>query len=232
MADVVDLTHVLSEGNMTEFPGDPVYCCKSHATIEQDGYQLSSLSLGTHTGTHIDAPSHFFGDGKSLSDLSMRDLIGPVVVLDVRHKTERQRIIWEELKPLVESYGGQFRPHTIVVVMTGWSTYYGTPKYLDHPFLDAEAAEKLLSMGAGVIGIDAMSPDETMLEGHPKYAVHEVVLGAGKILAENLTNVAALLGDTTGEEGQWTMSLFPLNIDGGDGSPVRAVAFRQIDHSS
>ena len=91
--------------------------------------------------------------------------------------------------------------------------------YYDHPFLEVEAAKRLLELGVKVIGVDTLSPDETRVDGSfPDFAVHHAVLGAGAVIAENLTNLEAI------QTGDWLVSLVPLKLGGLDGSPIRAFA--------
>lgn len=112
---------------------------------------------------------------------------------------------------------------TMVLLRTGWDQYWGTDKYRDHPFLSREAARKIVEAGIRVLGVDTLSPDQTSAEGgNTDFGVHEVVLGAGALLAENLTNLAALQG------GSWVVSLVPLKIEGCDGSPVRAYGYQNV----
>ena len=93
--------------------------------------------------------------------------------------------------------------------------------YRDRPYLDAEAAKRLLALGVRVIGLDTLSPDEVtpQREGAD---VHRAVLGNGGIIVENLARLDALV------DSGWkhiTVSLLPLNLGGCDGSPLRAVAW-------
>ncbi|KAI0937750.1 hypothetical protein AcW1_003827 [Taiwanofungus camphoratus] len=107
----------------------------------------------------------------------------------------------------------------IVLIRTGWSRFWGSQTYLDHPYLDREVAEKIIDAGVKTIGIDTLSPDAT--SEHGDFAVHKVILGAGGAIAENLTDLDKIA------EGKWMVNLVPLKIGGSDGSPVRAFAWRQ-----
>lgn len=77
---VIDITLPLDE-NVAIYEGDPRYASEVWSSIEQDGYMLSKISMGTHTGTHVDAPCHFVRDGKSIRDLSIKRFVGRCVVL-------------------------------------------------------------------------------------------------------------------------------------------------------
>ncbi|CAL1712020.1 unnamed protein product [Somion occarium] len=223
--DIVDLTHTLDE-NIQIYPGDPQFSCCPALTVENDGWNVQSISLGSHTGTHIDAPYHILKDGQTIETIPISRFIGPCIVIDVTGKQPRERIHWEALA----SYEFKMRrgaPHGAVVLLrTDWSKYWGNPRYFDHPFLDREAAQKILDTGINVIGIDTLSPDETHVDDkhdcNIDVGVHQTVLGAGGLIAENLTNLDII------QEGSWTINLVPLKLHHCDGSPIRAFASRNV----
>lgn len=214
---IIDLSHHLDE-TVQVHPGDPVFVTSPAATLAADGVNVAHVHLGSHTGTHVDAPYHLLADGARLDQLDLSLFVGPAVVVDVRGKGPRQPITWQDLSP----HAARMGPGRIVVVHTGWSEHFRHERYLDHPFLDAGAAEGVLATGARTLAVDTMSPDETVLQGERDLAVHRLVLGAGGVVAENLTNLAAIdLPDPV-------VSLLPLSLAHADGAPVRAVAM-QLD---
>ncbi|KAJ7750058.1 putative cyclase [Mycena maculata] len=213
----VDLSHSLRPG-MQIYPGDPSFCCSPAATIEKDGFAVRALSLGSHTGTHVDAPAHFFAGGKTIDQIPLTTFIGRALLIDVTHKSPRELITWDDLAP----HAQRMSAGVILLLHTGWSKYWGTEHYLEHPFLERSAAEHIVASGVQVVGVDAMSPDETRLDGTGSFGAHEVILGAGGIIAENLTNLHAMDG------ADYVVHLVPLNIDGSDGSPVRAYVSTNI----
>lgn len=218
---IVDLTHPLDH-TIVVCHGHPCFSKQSVATIGQEHspYNVHSLTMGSHSGTHIDAPYHFFDNGKSVGELDLNALMGPAVVVDLRGKQPGEVITWDkDLSP----YEHRFSAGVIVLFCTGWSKYWGTPEYNDHPHLSMEGAKKLMDTGIRIIGMDMVSPDV-----HPKkgdegacFDIHRAILGAGGVIAENLTNLEEALG--LGAE--MMASLLPLRIDGCDGSPIRAVAW-------
>ncbi|KAJ6491660.1 putative cyclase [Mycena vitilis] len=212
--DVVDLSHIMKPG-MQIYPGDPTFSCTCATSVEKDGYSVRSLSMGSHTGTHVDAPSHFFAEGKSIEQIPLHTFIGRTLVIDLTNKGPREAINWvDDLAP----HAPQMGHGVILLLRTGWSQYWCTDKYLEHPFLERTAAEHIIATGVQVVGVDTLSPDETRLDGTGSFGAHEVILGAGGIIVENLTNLHALDG------ANYIVNLVPLNIDGSDGSPVRAFA--------
>lgn len=83
---IMDITVPISHSTPV-FPGDPEPSIESACTLEKDGCAVSSLSLGSHTGTHVDAPSHILKDGLTIDNLNLENLMGPAVVLDFSRKT-------------------------------------------------------------------------------------------------------------------------------------------------
>ncbi|CCM02961.1 uncharacterized protein FIBRA_05076 [Fibroporia radiculosa] len=187
---------------------------------------VQSLSLGSHTGTHIDAPSHFVASGKCVDEVPLRQFIGPALVIDVSGKANREKITWADLAPFEEEMRHRAAQDDglILLLYTGWAKHWGTATYFDHPFIVHDAAVKMVEAGIRTIGVDTLSPDETFLdpEMHSSFDAHHVLLGAGCVIAENLTSVERLLG------GEWVVNLVPLKIGGCDGSPVRAFAYRRM----
>ncbi len=210
----IDLSHPLDSTNLTLYPGDPPLKCCPSTTIDKDGYSVHSLSLGSHTGTHIDAPSHFILNGLTIDQIPLSTLIGRALIIDLTHKKPNEKITCD---PDLASYSAKMSEEDVQILLlrTGWSAHWATSAYLTYPYLDRHAAEQIMGMGIQVLGVDTLSPDA--IDGPDGYGAHEVILGTGGIIAENLTNLEALSGS-----GKVMVSLVPLNITGCDGSPVRA----------
>ena len=209
---IYDLSHNLDSDTQV-YPGDPTFSCHKVSSIKNDGYSVTRLSLGSHTGTHIDAPSHFFENGKTVDELDLSLLVGSAVIIDIQAKQPRERIAWEDFTSA--NVDSLIQGHKILLVRTGWSKYWKTPAYLDHPFFDKEVATRLLELGIRVFGVDTLSPDETVSEGmegtedgDEDFGVHETLLGSGAMIVENLTNLDAVPGNLV------QVSLLPLLITG------------------
>lgn len=234
-SSIVDLSHKL-EPDMQIYPGDSVFTCTPTLEIEDHGCNVHLMSIGSHTGslcaqsrivsrkldekitgTHVDAPYHFFADGKKIDEIPLSTFIGPALTIDLSFKTAREVITWADLS----SYSSSMHQGIILLLYTNWSKYWKTPKYYDHPFLTRDAAEKIMATGIRVIGVDMLSPDETRLDGtmgELGFGAHQVILSAGGVIAENLTNLKEVISKGA------AVSMIPLNIRGCDGSPVRAFA--------
>jgi kynurenine formamidase len=213
---IVDLSHPLDDDTPV-YPGDPVASFSPATTIDEHGYNVLHVRMGSQTGTHVDAPFHFLADGARIDELPLELFLGPAVIADVRGKRPHEAITWADLTPVADRLGSG----RMLVLHTGWDAHWGTDAYFDHPFLDGDAAARVVAAGVRTIGLDALSLDETVLGGEPAggFPAHLAVLGAGGVIVENLRNLAGL------PSAEPVVSVLPLRLSGADGAPVRAVAF-------
>ena len=238
---VVDLSVPLDDDTPV-YPGDPPVRLASAATIERDGYNLLAVHLGSQSGTHCDAPFHFADAGARVDQLDLRLFTGPGVLVDLRGLPDRAAIGVADVAPYLPRVG----PGTIVVLHTGWSAHYRTPRYGDHPYLGATACRALLDRGVRTIGLDTPNVDETpdgTLTGGTRpgdeaessgpaagpglvppsdcgWPCHRMIATVGGVIVENLTNLAAV------DFPDPFLSVLPLRLTGADGAPVRAVALQ------
>lgn len=212
---VIDLSHPVGP-NTQVYPGDAPPVVSPACSLAADGYNSVRLELGSHTGTHADAPYHFLENGLRLDDLPLERFTGPAVVVDATGLAPRTAIGPEAFAPWEE----RLAPGAIVLVRTGWDRHYGTEDYFHHPYLSGEAARMLVERGVRTLGLDTLSPDETPYAGHEAddWSAHLAILGAGGTVIENLRGLGA-----AGVQGAHFCA-FPLRLESGDGAPVRAVA--------
>lgn len=204
-----DLSHPLTDGMQT-FPGDPEVRISTAANVEADGYRVTELGCGSHTGTHIDAPSHTEPDGKSLDAFPIDRFVVETIRVDCQDLAARQPIAPDRV------------PETdadCVVFHTGWDEHWGTEHYLDHPYLAPETAHRCVTHGYDV-GTDTLDPDPTpspnAREDEPEsFQSHHTLLGSDCLIVENLTGLERL-------PNRFELRVYPLSL-GGDGAPVRAV---------
>lgn len=210
---VVDLSVPVGPDTQV-YPGDPRVRLAVHSTIAEHGFNLLSVEMGSQTGTHVDAPYHLEENAPRIDEVPLATFAGPGVVADVSATGPREPIRW----PAVEQYAAALRPGVILLLRTDWSRHFGTDRYFDHPYLDADACRRVLDLGVRVIGIDATSLDET----HPGtgYPVHHQIASAGGVIVENLRNLAAV------DFADPLVSVLPIALERADGAPVRAVAMR------
>ncbi|KAF8483690.1 putative cyclase [Russula ochroleuca] len=218
---LIDLTQPL-DSEVPVYPGDPPFSCRQYYTVPRDGYSVHALSCSSHVGTHVDAPSHFLVDGATVDQLSLSTFILPALVLDVSHMKARQCITWDTVEPLAHRIhpGTALGPEVTLLLCTGWSQHWGRKEYMKSPHLSEEAAKEIMERGVRVVGIDVFSVDGEVPEGAVE-TVHRLLLGNGILIVENLTNVEALLDGSA-----YLVSLLPLKLQGCDGSPIRAVAWK------
>jgi kynurenine formamidase len=95
---VIDLSHRVDEDTQV-YPGDPAVRLEPATTIAADGVNVLNVHIGSHSGTHVDAPYHFVENGERIDTMDVRLFFGRAVVMDVRGKGPRERITVEDLRP-------------------------------------------------------------------------------------------------------------------------------------
>jgi arylformamidase len=217
---IIDLSLSIEEGMMT-FPTHwhPVVEITILGRHGIEGRETRKIVLGTHVGTHADAPRHFIPNGGTIDDVPLDILIGPATIADFTGLKPLQEITVASLKQKL-SNGVPQR----LVLRTGWSDYFGSLKfYNEYPFLSEEAAQWLVDRGVRLIAMDTPSPDNPAhSRGTAKDSPnHKVLLGAQVVLVEYLTNLKAI---TTSEV---ELIVLPIKLKGCDGAPVRCVAIEK-----
>lgn len=226
-ADMIDLSHPIFTG-MTVYPGDPEVRVREALSVAADGVAVSELHLGSHAGTHIDAPSHTISGGRTIDQVPLDALSGDALILHLADRVTAGAGIDSAMLGLdaFESVPA------IVAICTGWDRHFGDDLALQHPFVTVEAAERLWQLGMRVLAVDTLSPDRTAIgestaggdtAGDPDpLPVHSVVLGRGGTIVENVRGLDAL-----GERAR--IGIFPLPLRGADGAPARVVAWTDAD---
>lgn len=195
------------ENGMAGFPGDPaVRIERVHSLDRGDPYNLSSVSFGTHTGTHVDPPIHFIPGGATVDALDLDELNGPCVVVPIPPSARTIQ---------ASDLAGVPREVERLLFQTSNSSRWASEPgfFADYVALDPSAAEALVARGVRLVGIDALS-----IESDPtgRFPVHHRLLGAGVVILEGLR-----MGGV--RPGPYELCLLPLNIRAGDGGPARAV---------
>jgi kynurenine formamidase len=221
MTKLIDLTHPIHEGMPTfPVPHHPMVEITQLARHGIENRETRKLVLGTHTGTHIDAPRHYIPGGKTIDQIPLETLIGPATLCDVRHKADSPIQI-TDLEPLL---AGQ--PTERVLLYTDWVRHYGQWEYFQgHPYLAVETGQWLIDRGCRLLGMDSPQADNPRHTRHhdPDSPIHYLLLGAGLVMVENLRGLAELVGRP------FELVVSPLKIAGADGSPVRAWARLSTD---
>jgi len=207
---VVDLSHPIT-ADMPVYPGDPRPSLDVVSTLTGAGYVTRKITLGSHTGTHMDAPAHMIAAGRPLDAYPVGHFIGSAAVLDLTAHAGLTIDLAALLPHEARLAGSDF-----LLLNTGWHRHWGEEGYFDdYPALSVDAALWLAGLGLRGIGVDTASVDAA---DAAVSVVHHALLSRDMVIVENLTNLDALSGLG------FTFAAFPLRIDRADGSPVRAVA--------
>ncbi|MBC2742974.1 MAG: cyclase family protein [Desulfosarcina sp.] len=208
--DIIDLSHFLEAG-MPVYPGTGTPVLAEVNTIDSDGFREKKLTFYSHTGTHMDAPAHIVAGTKTLDQLPVDTFCGDAFLLNCT-RAGKGTVDLQDLLPHEDA----IRKCAFLLLLTGWSRYWGDERYFsDYPVLTPDAARWLAALGVKGIGMDTISADQADSVDLP---IHNILLGAGMVIVENLTNLDAILKES------FVFSCFPLKIKDADGSPVRAVA--------
>ncbi len=208
---IQDISIPISE-DMPVYPGDPVVKIERVLQIEKgDLANVSELSFGNHTGTHIDPPAHFFPGGKPVDQLDLSVLYGSAQVVDltlVKHVITANDLERAKLPKPIER----------ILLKTRNSFLWEKPGFQkDYVAFAEDAARWLVERGARLVGIDYLSA-ESYEAREPR--AHRVLLSGGVIIVEglNLREIAP---------GQYTLACLPLKIKEGDGAPARAILIEE-----
>ena len=201
---VIDLTLPIAD-EMPVYSDDPHVNVTQAATVESDGIMIHTIHMGTHTGTHIDAPAHILSDGKTLNEFPVDHFMGKALVVSVEEGLLTSPHLGELVQELTEC--------EILLVHTGHDKYFGTEDYYkQYAGIDPDAAKRLLLFNLKAVGGDFPSVDYGF-----SLETHKTLLGADILIYEGLTNL-----EKAPQTGGYFCGL-PLALDKTDGAPVRAV---------
>jgi arylformamidase len=204
---IYDVTVPISN-SMPVWPGDPPVqlSAKSHLSRDKTHtVRLTAIEMGSHTGTHIDAPFHMIDDGKRLHEFSLDTLVGQATILEIPGARSIGRSELERL-----NWGGVER----VLFKTDNSKHWQDGKfYEEFVYLEPDGAEFLVQRGVRLVGIDYLSIDKYKSESHPS---HFVLLKKNIVILEGL-NLNAV------PAGEYTLAALPLNLQDADGAPARVI---------
>ena len=216
---VIDLSFPIHEG-MTTFPSDwhPRVEVSQLGRIKIEGRESRKIIIGTHTGTHVDAPSHFIERGETIDQINLQTFIGKALLIDLSNSLWLEEITLSKLKKEISE-----RKTDRLIIRFDWSKHWGSLNYyLNHPFLSKESAKYLVKEGIKLIGIDTPQADSPQNGQGSKEdsPIHKILLGNGIIKLEYMNNLHLL------NPGYFNLIAMPLNILGADGSPVRCIGYQ------
>lgn len=229
---MIDISRTI-QADMEMYPGDTgPQITKVSGLDEGDSYNISRITLGTHTGTHVDPPLHLIRDGAGIDSLPMNTLVGNARVLD----------LFSINRPIEASDIGPLEAGEIILLKGGSGDSNGSdgpggsedlgdlgvsdgsadsggsgcPGATCGACLTAACARYLVDIGIKTIGTDAISIGALDEE----YEVHHTLLDAGIVVIEGLK-----MPDV--EAGDYFLVCLPLKIANGDGGPARAVLIKE-----
>ncbi len=201
----IDVSLLVHE-DMLFWPNDPKFQREWVAKIfEGKNANLSKITLGSHTGTHIDAPYHFLDHGKTLESIDISRFYGFAKVFEIKNPN---KIFLKDIEALPIEEGDIVLFKTKNSLLLKENIFHN-----DYVGLSLEAARYLADKNVKTIGIDYLSIGPRGDEGRE---VHRVLLSKEIGIIEGLSLLEV-------KEGKYFMMALPLKIKGGEGSPVRAI---------
>ena len=205
---IYDISVPLRSGGVV-YPGNPPISITAQQAISQGaGANVSRIDIGSHSGTHVDAPKHFFDDGAGADTLPLDVLMGPARLIAVE---DAVKSVGE-----TELRAHDLRGVTRVLIRTrnsAWLASGSTEFHPDYTFLSPEGAAYLVGLGVKLVGVDYLSVEQ-FHSGH--HRTHRTLLGADVVIIEGLVLTEPPPGD-------YELRCLPLRLTGLDGAPARAV---------
>ena len=202
---LIDIT-VPVEATVPVYPGNTPFTLEAIKRVARgDSSNVSTIHMSAHSGTHIDAPRHFFDDGPGVEGLPLEMLMGRARVIEL---TTRKGIVPDDFAGL------DLSEDVRLLIKTANSRLWGSPEFhKDYVGVTEAGAKYLVERGVKVVGVDYLSVEQFKTPGAP---AHHVLLGGGTIVIEGLN-----LRDV--EPGIYDMICLPLRIVGADGAPARVL---------
>ena len=212
MKRIIDLTYKITAG-MPVWPGDDEVNFTKTSTIPPNDYNNTTVTLGAHTGTHIDSPHHVMHDSRGVDSYALDALIGWAEVLDFGELAPRAEITSADLD-LFESRVSECASR---LLKTGWGRRWNKPEFFtEFPGISEGAAAWLQARKIKLLGIEQTS-------GHTSRGkqVHKALLTTGMVLLETAANMHEITSERV------FIAAMPVNFVGLDGAPTRIVAMEE-----
>ncbi len=213
MSRIVDLTLPLYHG-VPGLPLDPKCAVIVHHTIDSMKYNMTQLMTSTHQGTHLDAPFHFFNDGRTVDKLDLNKCVGPAEVFDFTSVPAKYSLTPKDFK----KYESRIKKGSRLLLRTDWWKKFPKKEYFsDGPMISPELARWLVRKEISQLGLE--TPGVHPIEWEK---VHKILLKAEIVIVEGLAYLNKLKKDKV------FFIAAPLKIKGRDGSPIRAIALENL----
>lgn len=213
---IVELSHKIIEGK-EHFPleikvddvTNVIPYVKHHP---DDWYVVGIVNFCTHVGTHIEAPFHHKRGGVDISELTLDQLIAPLVVLNFTEKKDREVITLDEVK----AYDEKIKPGDIVFFWTGMDKLFHTDKWEERkPYITEEVAKWLVEKKVACVGTDTSDIEVPNLLVQP---VHQILFDADIPMVESVANLEQVA------DGEYVVFILPAPFVGLDAFPCRIIA--------
>ncbi len=204
----IDLTAPVADG----IPGVGIQPAK---TIEKDGWNATTLTLYSHSGTHMDSPMHFDCGDQTVDQIPLARCLGTAWVVDLPDLEPKTLLTKAHLGDIVD----RFHPGESLLLRTGWHRHRGNPEIFRHglPRVDEELALWMVEAHVNMLGVEP--PSVADVDNLPEVArIHQILLGGDVVIVEGLHGLDRISAEKV------RFGAFPLRIQGGDGSPCRAFA--------
>jgi arylformamidase len=207
-AEWIDISYPLSK-DMVHWPKSPIYPHIEwvyHPT-KDNPVTMAQININVHNGTHVDAPRHFFADGKTIDQMPLDAIMGMARVIEIKNP---EVITTEELAP------HNIRSGERILFKTRNSSLYKTGKFVeDYVYLSNEGAYLLRDKKVSVVGIDYIGIG-SFWDKENLFEVHKTLLGSGIWIIETLDLSAV-------EAGEYELICLPIRLEQGDAAPARAI---------
>jgi arylformamidase len=221
---VIDLTMRITP-SIRVYPGSPQPTFIPWSKFDYQGYDSEAMFMSTHTGTHVDSPSHFKPGLASIDMISTDRLVCKAILIGAK-KRANQLIEQQDL-------GNQIRQDDAVVIATGWEKRSGMKNYMsENPGLSEEAARYLARKRVNAVAIDCPSIDAG---ADSRFTAHNILLPRNILVVENLCNLDKVARRSSRSSSSnrsknknnnttFTLIISPLKLGGATGSPARVLA--------
>jgi arylformamidase len=219
---VFDLTMRITP-SIRVYPGSPQPSFIPWSKFDRHGYDSEAMFMSTHTGTHVDAPSHFKPGFASIDMISSDRLVCNAVL--IRAEKSANQLIGEQ-----DLGDHQIREGDAVVIATGWEKRSGSRNYMtENPGLSEQAARYLARKRVNAVAIDSPSIDSG---ADSRFIAHNILLSCNILIIENLCNLNRVTSSSRTRRKRrnssatttFTLIIGPLKLGGATGSPARVLA--------
>lgn len=201
---IIDISLPLSSTTIV-YPNNVPLEIETHAHMPESTTHLSKITMGTHTGTHIDAPMHAVQGAETLDQIPLETFVGLCRVVDVTHRGPGESVKKGDLGDVLKGER--------ILIKTSNSIRGFKEFYNDYVYLDGDTADWLAEIGVKLVGIDYLSIKQ---KGSKDQRPHTSLLENNIPIIEgiNLNHVGA---------GHYELICLPLNFIGVEGGPARIV---------